>query len=246
MSKTILNITAALMAATALGTPAQAGGIRLGFGFPLGVFAASQVLASGPGGGHHDVERPRSLSRGEEHAPRIVKHSAPKEEVAEAPVRKVRRAAPKDVVAEAPVRKVKHAAPKDVVAEAPVRKVRRVAPKVEVAETPAPRPHALIKTAKLEDPLVVNDVTPAEASNSAAHADAVFASPAPTAQFSSITGTQSTPTAVRTASLATRVTPSVTEPAPKPAAKSKIAPEVKRLCRKFSAAIAGLIEIPCD
>ena len=231
MSKTALSIAAALMAATALSTSAQAGGIRLGFGFPLGVFAASQAMASGPGGGHRDAEQSRSLSRShsEQHAPRCVKHAAPKEDVAEAPVRKVKRAAPKEEVAEAPVRKVK-----------------RVAPKVEVAEAPAARPHKLIKTAKLEDTSVVNDVAPVAAETSDAHADAVFSTPAPTTQVSNITGTQSTPTAVRTASLSTRETAPVAEQAPKPAAKTKIAPEVKRLCRKISAAIAGLLEIPCD
>jgi hypothetical protein len=251
MSKTALSLAAALMAATAISTSAQAGGVRLGFGFPLGVFAASQLMASGPGGGHHDAERPRSLSRShsEEDAPRRVKRAAPKEEVAEAPVRKAKRAAPKEDVAEAPVRKVKRAAPQEEVAEAPVRKVKRAAPKVDVAEAPAPRPRKLVKTAKLEDTSVANDVTPETADNAAAHTDAMFSQPVPKVEASNMTGTQSTPAAVRIASLAPRkaaTTVTTAEPASEPSSKIKITPEIRRLCRKFSAAIAGMIDIPCD
>jgi hypothetical protein len=234
MSKTALSLAAALMAATAISTSAQAGGVRLGFGFPLGVFAASQLMASGPGGGHHDAERPRSLSRShsEEDAPRRVKRAAPKEDVAEAPVRKVKRAAPQEEVAEAPVRKVK-----------------RAAPKVDVAEAPAPRPRKLVKTAKLEDTSVANDVTPETADNAAAHTDAMFSQPVPKVEASNMTGTQSTPAAVRIASLAPRkaaTTVTTAEPASEPSSKIKITPEIRRLCRKFSAAIAGMIDIPCD
>ena len=136
---------------------------------------------------------------------------------------------------------------------------RHFEPKHEVAEAPAPRPRKIvkvekpdeektieIKTAKLEDTATAND------------APSIYVPDAPP---SNITGTQSTPTAMQTAAVTTD-TATVTTPEPvkvetpkvektaevkaEDEPKKKSGLDVKRLCRRFSAAVASLIDVPCE
>lgn len=245
MSKTALALAAALLATSTLSSAANAGGLRvgLGFGFPLGNFVAHE----------RQSDTGRSYSKPDYHKPAAVARSHDNDP---------------------PVRHAKRAAPKVETADAPARKVKRAAPKVDVAEAPAPRPRKLtkvlkpavqdspeVKTAKLEDTATVTDATPS-----------IYVPEAPAAADSNLAGTQSTPAVTRTA----LVTPetaagptaatTATEPAPVEAAKIekleepktaevKSEPEgkkvvvpatVKRLCRRFSAAVASLIDVPCE
>ena len=218
MTKTTLAIAAALLAGTTLTSAANAGGVRLGFGFPLGSFVAHQNQSYTPSSGYEKhCAKPARVARHHEEA---------------APVRHVKRAAPKQEVAEAP---------------AP-RKIKR-APKVEVAEAaPAPRIAKVkpveVQEARLEDKTVANDATPS-----------IYVPETPVAD---VKGTQSTPVEVTTASIepapvATEakietpaVEKTVTIEKDEPKAKIAVSGEVKRLCRRFSAAIAGLIDVPCE
>jgi len=233
-SKTTLTI-AALMAACTLSGTAEAGGVRLQFGGPLGSFVAHPHLSSGPGGTMRNQSY-ASEDSGREHCPpkHTFRRPAPKVEVAEeAPVRRVRKPAPKVV---------------EVAEEAPA--VRKV------PKAPAP-----VRTAKLEDKTVATDATPA-----------IFVPDSPPA--TNFTGTQSTPAPVRTAAIDPKdtagqsgaatenktevvVLPVVDENAKtEPVKADKVEKaEVKsettettttKLCRRFSAAIAGLIDVPCN
>lgn len=59
MTKTTLVLAAALLAGTTLNSAANAGGVRVGFGFPLGSFVAHQHQSYNSGY-DPDCERPRS------------------------------------------------------------------------------------------------------------------------------------------------------------------------------------------
>lgn len=242
MSKKTLALAAALLATSMLSNAANAGGLRvgLGFGFPLGNFTARE----------HQSDTRSAYAK-----PGCAKS----------------RAAASRSYAPAPVKHVKRAAPKVEVAEAPVRKIKR-APKVEVAEAPAPRPRKIakvarpeiektveIKTAKLDDKTTINDAAPS-----------IYVPDAPAAADPKFNGTQSTPAPVTTAAITPATADAVAtnaepvkvdvvkdEPAkvektveakPEPAAKAKadLPATAKRLCRRFSAAIAGLIDVPCE
>ena len=232
MTKTTLTLAAALLAGTTLSSAANAGGIRVGFGFPLGSFVAHQHQNYTPA--------PSSNYRAEKHCDKPVR-AARHEVREEAPVRKVRRPAPKvEVAEEAPApRKIKRGPKVEVAEEAPAPRV----VKVKAAAEPAP-----VQVAKLEDNTIQNDATPS-----------IYVPEAPV--VSNFTGTQSTPAVIRTASINPAVVkdeakvdePKVVkvekvEKAEKDAPKAKIAvaSEGKRLCRRFSAAIAGLIDVPCE
>ena len=52
MTRTALTIAVALIAGTTLSNAANAGGVRLGFGFPLGSFVAKPFQGSSLGGGY--------------------------------------------------------------------------------------------------------------------------------------------------------------------------------------------------
>lgn len=233
MTKTALTLAAVLLAGTTLSSAANAGGIRVGFGFPLGSFVAHEHQNYTPA--------PTSNYRAEKHCDKPVR-AARHEEREEAPVRKAHRPAPKVEVAE----------------EAPAPRVIKKAPKVQVAEeeTPAPRvvkvkaapEPAPVQVAKLEDNTIQNDATPS-----------IYLPEAPV--VTNLTGTQSTPAPIRTAS----ITPAVVKDEVKvedpkvvkvekiektekdePKAKIAVTSDIKRLCRRFSAAIAGLIDVPCE
>jgi len=232
MTKKTITLAALVLASTALATSANAGGIRLSFGGPLGSFVAHPNLSSGPGGTTRE------------------KHCA------------------KPAYAEHHYSKPSYVGRRNDDDEAPVRRVRHTAPKVEVAEeAPAPRKiaeksskPAEVKTAKLEDKGTISDAAPV-----------IFIpdAPAPVAEF---TGTQSTPAAVRSAALApepattpieaseleaksepkkdeatvSEAKPAKTEATEKSEKAEKSGTLANKVCRRFSAAVAGLITVPCD
>ncbi len=207
MTKTTLALAAALLAGTTLTSAANAGGVRVGFGFPLGSFIAhSNQSYSGEGyGSGRNCHKPRYAARRQY-------------EAAAAPVRKIKRA------------------PKATVAY-----------KVSKPE---------VQTAKLEDKLITNDETTTEIAKTPA---------------SDVSGTQSTASTSTTTTAvldkeidkaATTTTPATakveapkvekvatvekTETSGKAEQKTISVPAAKRVCRRFSAAIAGLVDVPCQ
>ena len=207
MTKTTLALAAALLAGTTLTSAANAGGVRVGFGFPLGSFIAhSNQSYSGEGyGGGRNCHKPRYAARRQY-------------EAAAAPVRKIKRA------------------PKAAVAY-----------KVSKPE---------VQTAKLEDKLITNDETTTEIAKTPA---------ADVSGTQSTASTSTTTTAVldkETDKAATTTTPATakveapkvekvatvekTETSGKAEQKTISVPAAKRVCRRFSAAIAGLVDVPCQ
>jgi hypothetical protein len=204
MTKTTLALAAALLAGTTLTSAANAGGVRVGFGFPLGSFIAhsNQSYSGESYGGGRNCHKPRYAARRQY-------------EAAAAPVRKIKRA------------------PKAAVAY-----------KVSKPE---------VQTAKLEDKLITNDETTTEIAKTPA---------------SDVSGTQSTTSTTTTAVLdketdkAATTTPATakveapkvekvatvekTETSGKAEPKAISVPTAKRVCRRFSAAIAGLVDVPCQ
>lgn len=239
MSKTINTLAALFVAAIAVPSAAEAGGVRLQFGGPLGSFVAHPHLSSGPGGTMRNRSYAESRSSYSAHCKQRELAKARKIEIARqaAQARKARE-----------------------IELARAAEVRR--DKIETAERTA-RKAKVVQTAKLEDKTVTSD------------APVIFVpeSPAPDAKF---TGTQSTPAPARTAAVNTNeantgtgveaedktevvVLPVVEENDTKAAetaeAKADEAePEQKeaettvaeKICRRFSAAIAGLITVPCN
>ena len=215
MTTKTLTLAALMLASTTLVSAAEAGGVRLSFGGPLGSFTAHPNQSSGPGG----------TARKEHCAKPAPKHYAKPSYVGR-----------KHQEDEAPVRHVKRAAPKVEVAETPApRKIRK--PKV-VIEKPEIAEQVEVQTAKLDDKSVMSDVTPS-----------IYLPETPVAA-SEFTGTQSSPAVVRTAALtpapeATVVAKEAKQEAAKPVKAEKPETAAAKICRRFSAAIAGLIEIPC-
>ena len=226
LTKSALTLAAALLAGSALSTAANAGGIRVGFGFPLGSFVAhsnqSHSYSSGPSYGEKHCAKP-----------------APRRQVAE----------------EAPVHHVKHTAPKHVEVaeeEAPAPRIKKIR---AIAKAPVEDAQAEIKTAKLEDKSIMSDAAPA-----------IVIPETPPVVVNNLAGTQSTPSEkTATVTVEPAATPVATTPVkdePKvetakiekivtiekdePKRKVNISSEAKRVCRRFSAAIAGLIDVPCE
>ncbi len=215
MTTKTLTLAALMLASTTLVSAAEAGGVRLSFGGPLGSFTAHPNQSSGPGG-----------TASKEHCAKPApKHYAKPSYVGR-----------KHQEDEAPVRHVKRAAPKVEVAETPApRKIRK--PKV-VIEKPEIAEQVEVQTAKLDDKSVISDVTPS-----------IYLPETPVAA-SEFTGTQSSPAVVRTAALtpapeATVVAKEAKQEAATPVKAEKPETAAAKICRRFSAAIAGLIEIPC-
>lgn len=204
MTKTALAIAAALIAGSTFTSTADAGGIRVGFGFPLGSFVARP---------HQSYDATPSYQARRHHneaaaAARQAKRAAAKAEYAEAQQR-ARKAA-------------QHAAVKQ----------------------------AAIKTASVESKSVKSDVVPA-----------ITVPETPVTQpVAQVIETEKTDTtATRKVAIATEPDPAlnkaVTVEAPKvektvEVEKVEVKPSTKetakRVCRKFSAAIAGLIDVPCE
>ncbi len=216
MTTKALTLAALMLASTTFASTADAGGIRLSFGGPLGSFTAHPNQSSGPGG----------TARKEHCAKPAARHYDKPSYVGR-----------KHQEVDAPVRHVKRAAPRIEVAETPApRKIRK--PKV-VIERPEVAEQVEVQTAKLDDKSVISDVSPS-----------IYVPETPVAA-SELTGTQSTAAVVRTAALTPAPEASVAatetkeEEAAKPVKAEKPETAAAKICRRFSAAIAGLIEIPC-
>lgn len=248
MSKTINTLAALFVAAIAVPSAAEAGGVRLQFGGPLGSFVAHPHLSSGPGG----TMRSRSYAESRSSYGARCKQR----ELAQA--RKARQIQIAQQAAQA--RKAREIAEARRIELARAAEARR--DKTEVAARAAGKAQ-VVQSAKLEDKTVTSD------------APSIFVpeSPAPDARFS---GTQSTPAPARTAAVETSeadtgtgieaedktevvVLPVVEENDPKAAETTQATPvEAKpekketnttvaeKICRRFSAAIAGLITVPCN
>ncbi len=192
MTKITLTLAAALLAGTTLTSAANAGGLRVGFGFPLGSFIAHSAQNSMDDGYSRRHERRRRVYEAER----------------------------------APVRKAK-----------PVSKVATAKP---VAK---PAPKQVITTAKLEDKLSSDPATTTEIAKTS---DVTTASTTPAS-----TSPASTP-----APAVTNTTTAETTKVEKVATVDKTTTEAKsntsetapakQICRRYSAAIAGLVDVPCN
>lgn len=240
MTKTISTLAALFLATSALTSAAEAGGIRLSFGGPLGSFTAHERLSDGPAGtarysraAKPHCDKPSYASRARAYS--VARHQD----------------------------------------DAPARKMVRKAPKVEVAEQNAPRKPKVyiekhdtkpeVKTAKLEDKTVTSDAAPAITVPESPVAPVLGTQSTPTAvpekaQTASLEQAPVTAPAVApdaepktdTAAVEAAPEPVKAEPAkveakaePK-AEKSEGKSMAARLCKRFSAAIAGLIDVPCE
>jgi hypothetical protein len=184
MTKITLTLAAALLAGTTLTSAANAGGLRVGFGFPLGSFIAHSAQNSMDDGYSRRYERRRRVYEAER----------------------------------APVRKAK-----------PVSKVATVKP---VAKQ-------VIKTAKLEDKLSSDPATTTEI-----------------AKTSDVTTASTTPASTPAPAATTNTTTAETAKVEKVATVDKTTTEAKsntsetapakQICRRYSAAIAGLVDVPCN
>jgi hypothetical protein len=188
MTKTTLTLAAVLLAGTTLSNTASAGGVRVGFGFPLGSFVAhSNQSYAGDGYGYQrHCDRERSARR--------MRHT------------KI-----------AASRKVKHA-----------RKVQTA--NVKPASAPT------IKTAKLEGKLESNPATTTEIAKTTTTPIATGS-----VTTSSVTPAKETK---ESAPVSTASNIKSSEPV-KSDLKTSIA-VAKKVCRRYSAAIAGLIDVPCN
>ena len=259
-----LALAAALLTTTSL-CSAQAGGLRVGFGFPLGSFTVHPNLSSGPAGtargrdSYEHCEHPKSAARSS--------HS----DDDDAPARRTKRAPKVEVADEEPAPKKVHRQPKvEVADDEPAPKTSHRQAKAEPAqETPAAR----VVKVKADDKPVEIKAASLESKSVVSHAAPIIYIPEAPVNVPQLSGTQSTPAPIKTASLgpvevkspepATAIVP-VAEPlkttevtrAPdeaKPARtetkaeskKSSVTIEAKKLCRKFSAAVAALIDVPC-
>lgn len=185
MTKFTFALAAALLAGTTMTNAANAGGVRLGFGFPLGAFIAHQALSSGGYDRHYD--RPRYSER----------------RIQAAEAARLRKAKAKSEVAAA-------------------------------AKT------AEVKTAKLEDKLSTNESTTTEIAKTSTETTATTDTAAETTASTETTSTSETSEATETKSekVATVAKPE--------AEKTATASNGKQTCRRYSAAIAGLIDVPCE
>ncbi|MBX9684918.1 MAG: hypothetical protein K2X41_14140 [Hyphomicrobium sp.] len=212
MTKTALTLAAALIAGSALTTSAEAGGVRLGFGFPLGAFVAHSLMnqnAERHAGYERRAERPTYAKK------QAAKPDKKKVTVAEAPAPRVRRAAK-------PVKTATYE-PKTIATD--------TVPMIQVPDTPAAAPTVVkAEEFKTVEPAIVQTATVTLAPTVA---------PTVTPDVKVETPTVVTPTAdAVTAPIITR--------APVAEKTVNISAKVKRVCRKFSAAIAGLIDVPCE
>jgi hypothetical protein len=191
MTKTTLTLAAVLLAGTTLSNTAFAGGVRVGFGFPLGSFVAhsNQSYASDGYGYQRHCDRERSARR---------------------------------------MRHTKIAAS---------RKLKRVR-KVQIANV-KPTPAPTIKTAKLEGKLESNPATTTEIAKTTTTPTTPIATGSVTT--SSVTPAKETK---ESAPVSTAANVKSSEPV-KSDLKTSIT-AAKKVCRRYSAAIAGLIDVPCN
>lgn len=241
MTKTISTLAALFLATSALSSAAEAGGgVRLQFGGPLGSFTAHPHLSSGPGGTARYAQAGKHSYKRHISKPAYVaaaRRKAPSIDVAQQVPEQPRKA---KIAVERPV-KVKPVytaklVDKDVTNDA--------APAINVPRTP-------------ELPVVGTQSTPAPVdTNAKASSDQTVTetaalhqaeakptvSVAPDAEPQTGTVAATTEPATETSAPVTVATPAETVKDDKAKNDSMAA----RICRRFSAAIAGLIEVPCE
>lgn len=188
MTKITIALAAALLAGTTLTSAANAGGIRVGFGFPLGSFIAHSNQSYAGGGYDPNCAKERR-------ARRTYQAKA-------APVRQFKRAKKIDVASVKPV------------------------------SAPA------IKTAKLED-TPKNDPATKTDSATTSGVTAGSTTPASPALATTTTDTAKTETKAPTIVTAEKTPTEKTE-------VKKAETETKQICRRYSAAVAGLVDVPCN
>lgn len=122
--------------------------------------------------------------------------------------------------------------------DAPARKVAKIkrAPKVEVADTPVVKAPAApaVQTAKLEDKLSSDPATTTEISKTPASASASETTK-PANEMTTGSIKQASTTTDKTDAAVKADTETTTA-----------ATETKHVCRRYSAAIAGLVDVPCE
>ncbi|MGQ0456457.1 MAG: hypothetical protein ACT4OU_05290 [Hyphomicrobium sp.] len=217
MNRTALTLAAALVTGATFTNAAEAGGLRLGFGMPLGSFVAHSLSQesrhSGYSSGRSGYERMQ-----EQRAARAAKVAAAKRE-----------AAKRQAIAEA---------------EARARKAKAVAAAQATTE------NVEIKTAKIEDKTTATDAAPtiyvptAPAVVDAPKADAEVAKVGAIDDAVKIEApkTEELKQVVTIEKPAQPVTVEKVETKPTETTSAK----AQRICRRFSAAIAGLVDIPCE
>ena len=191
MTKTTLALAAALIAGTTMMTSAaNAGGLRLGFGFPLGTFVAHSNQNYSEGGDsrrYHERERMERRYDADQAA-----------------------------------------------AAAAARRAR--AAKVETAEVTKPVA-PVTKVAKLDDKLASDPATTTEIAKTSTETSTDKTTDTTT------TATTTDTTDTDTAKVATAETTTTN-------AKTDVTtgslPDTKRVCRRFSPAIAALVDVPCE
>jgi hypothetical protein len=191
MTKITFALTAALLAGTTLTQAANARGIRVGFGFPLGSFVAHPTQSyaeDGYGYGRHCDRK-----------------------------RYVRRSYHADA--------------------APARKVKRHR-KIDVAETKHAA-YSVIKAVKLESKLENNPATTTEIAKTNSNTSDGNSSTPPT------TTASITPAATETSKTETVAAVAKTSTDEK-ADLNTATTAAKQICRRYSAAIAALVDVPCN
>lgn len=262
MTKTISTLAALFLATSAMSSAAHAGGVRLSFGGPLGSFTAHEKLSDGPAGtarysrSSPHCDKPAktySVARhrdDDDDAPRRVVRKAPKQEVAEAaPVHKMPRK-PKVYIEKnetKPEVKTAKLEDKSVLSDA--------APAITIPQSPAAEAQV---TGTQSTPASATAQTPAQTAAQTVTQPAP--APVPATQTATLETAPITAPAVapdaepKTTVSATEV---VTEPAkaepvkaepekPAKSAKGKSDSMAARLCKRFSAAVAGLVDVPCE
>lgn len=214
MSKFTLTVAAAVIAVTSFANGAQAG-MKVGFGFPLGAFVASQHSPSGPGS---------SARRRHHSSKKASRQRAARQRAAARARAKAKAQAQAKARAQAEARAKAHAkaearakARKAAVARAAARaKSQKVAASEQVEDTQ----DIETTTADIALPIKREDVIETGSTTTASDETAEK-----TVEMADVAHTTGSP-AVEVA---------------KP-----VAIKVERLCRKFSATVAAMIEVPCD
>ncbi|WP_045835582.1 hypothetical protein [Hyphomicrobium sp. 99] len=120
--------------------------------------------------------------------------------------------------------------------DAPARKVAKIkrAPKTEVSEAPAkPSATPVVQTAKLEDKLSSDPATTTVIEKTPTAANETTTTPAKDVTTGSIT--QASATMDKTDTPAKSITETKT-----------VTTETKHVCRRYSPAVAGLVDVPCE
>ncbi|MFN0217962.1 MAG: hypothetical protein ACKVP4_03995 [Hyphomicrobium sp.] len=215
MNRPALTIAAALIAGATLTTTAEAGGLRLGFGMPLGSFVAHS-LANGA--------QNQGYSSGRSGYERAQEQRAAKIRAAKAA------AAKRQAVAEA---------------EASTR-----ARKAKLAAAQPSTQDVEIKTAKIESTTTATDAAP---TIYVPNTPAVVETPKADAEIAKVGEIDDAvkieaPKVEQLQQVVTIEKPATVATPEKVETKSaeKTSAKAQRICRRFSAAIAGLVDIPCE